>query len=342
MATFARLAPQLCAALLEFHRQGTILVGLCPSSFLWDASREHVTLADAVFARPIAPGTEPRDPVWQASPHLRYAAPEVIGRAEMPVDVRADVYALGGVLYELLSGRPAFDALDPSELIQCHLAKRPTPLLELDPTLPTGVTELVMKALAKTPFERFESLSSFEAELTAELAGMPQSHERRSVIRLRQPRLGAQFYGHAHALDVLRGKFRRTRSSAELVIIEGDAGVGKTMLLDRLRQELAHGLFCRGRFASRDQPASPLQAWTTALRSLADATLIKSTAEVEKCRLHVSSLLGESAALISGLVPEWGLILAPPDPAAAAGAEVGTGPRWTCSSSCSPLRTRST
>src|SRR5688572_20326556 len=93
---------------------------------------------------------------------LTYIAPERL-RAEEP-DRRADIYAIGVVLYELLAGRPPFVADEDFDLISMHLNDAPQRLAELDPAL--GVLDrVVARALAKTPAGRYADAAQMATAL---------------------------------------------------------------------------------------------------------------------------------------------------------------------------------
>lgn len=96
------------------------------------------------------------------TPH--YMAPEQAG-AGVPVDGRTDVYALGCVVYEMLSGAPPFPAPNMLEVIAQHRLNPPPSMQALRPELPPGVAAAVTRSLAKLPDERFDSAGAFARAL---------------------------------------------------------------------------------------------------------------------------------------------------------------------------------
>jgi signal transduction histidine kinase/DNA-binding CsgD family transcriptional regulator len=92
-----------------------------------------------------------------------YLAPEVI--AGQPVDRRADLYAMGAVLYELLTGRPPFVSDDPLAVFSLVLNTPVTPPRALDLGIPLAVEQVILKLLAKSPDERFASAHEVLAAL---------------------------------------------------------------------------------------------------------------------------------------------------------------------------------
>jgi serine/threonine protein kinase len=100
-----------------------------------------------------------------------YAAPEqATGK---PVDIRADIYSLGIVLYRMLSGRLPFQGDTAWEVINRHISATPPPLAQLCPGLPQVVIELVAKAMAKRAEDRFQTPAQMVAAIEAALAGQP-------------------------------------------------------------------------------------------------------------------------------------------------------------------------
>ena len=93
----------------------------------------------------------------------KYLAPEQV--QEGGVDARSDLYAVGVVLYELLTGRPPFEAETHIATATMRLTTDPPPLRSLRPDLAPEVEEVVMKALARDPDERFQSADEFAAAL---------------------------------------------------------------------------------------------------------------------------------------------------------------------------------
>ena len=96
---------------------------------------------------------------------LAYMAPEQTGRMNRSVDARSDLYALGVTLYQMLTGELPFTAPDLIELVHCHIARRPVPPAERTPGLPLAISAIVMKLLAKTPEDRYQTAAGVAADL---------------------------------------------------------------------------------------------------------------------------------------------------------------------------------
>jgi predicted ATPase/GAF domain-containing protein len=308
---FSDVARGLCSVLADFHRKQMILVGITPRSFLRRSTDAELVLTDAPLAQTAGESIERGRALWLASPYLPYAAPEVLVRSAHVLDHRADLYALGVVLHELLCGRRPFDSEDPAELIQCHLAKAPPSILQHHPSYSRGLSDLLLSLLAKNPVDRYDRLDAVEEALARELE--PTSERRSALPSSRSQAAPAlSFSDTPHGRDgeirVLRDAVRKARSSPGLLLVRGEAGAGKTSLLHHVLQEETQVVSCRGRF-NQSGPVAPLSGWAGALRDLANGILTRPVADAESWRLRVLDALGDGAPLLGALVHEWKAVL---------------------------------
>src|SRR5271169_3793775 len=104
-------------------------------------------------------------------------APEQTGRMNRSIDSRSDLYSLGVTFYEMLTGVLPFTASDPMEWIHCHIARQPVSPSERVIAVPAQLSAIVMKLLAKTAEERYQTAAGVEADLRRCLA-KSESHGR--------------------------------------------------------------------------------------------------------------------------------------------------------------------
>ena len=101
---------------------------------------------------------------------IAYSSPEQTGRMNRSLDYRTDFYSLGVTFYELLTQQLPFPQKDPLELIHCHIAKQPNTPHQLDPSIPPVLSDIVMKLLAKTAEDRYQSAWGLKTDLEKCLA----------------------------------------------------------------------------------------------------------------------------------------------------------------------------
>jgi len=143
-------ARQVAEALDALHAAGWMHGDVKPSN-VFVSPEGHATLLDLGFARrPTETGSVVERCVMGTG---NYIAPELITSA-LRADIRSDIYSLGAVLFEMLSGRLPFEGTSLAELAAQHQQARPPDLRTLVPHLPTGVIRLVREMLAKEPLRR--------------------------------------------------------------------------------------------------------------------------------------------------------------------------------------------
>src|SRR5215207_8348214 len=154
---FLELAVSLITALGRLHGAGLIHKDIKPANVLVDAATGRVWLTGFGIASGFARERQSPAPPEIIAGTLAYMAPEQTGRMNRSVDARSDLYALGVTLYQMITGVLPFAAADAMELVHCHIARRPVPPAERAPGVPAAVSAVVMKLLAKTPENRYQT-----------------------------------------------------------------------------------------------------------------------------------------------------------------------------------------
>src|SRR5262249_9429870 len=162
----ARLGVQAAEALAYAHGRGVIHRDIKPANLLLDTTGVLWVSDFGLVKTQDAALTETGDLIGT----LRYMAPE---RFQGACDARADLYALGLTLYELLVLRPGFDATDRLHLIEQIRQQEPARLRTLDPRIPRDLETIIMKAIEKDPQRRYASAEALAEDLRRYLADEP-------------------------------------------------------------------------------------------------------------------------------------------------------------------------
>jgi PAS domain S-box-containing protein len=324
VAHFLHIAIPLAAALRRVHERGLIHKDIKPANILVDAASGRAWLTGFGIASRLPREHQAPAPPEVIAGTLAYMAPEQTGRMNRSVDSRSDLYALGVTFYEMLTGHLPFNAADPMEWVHCHVARQPVPPDECATDVPGPLSAIVMKLLAKTAEERYQTATGVEADLRRSLrdwetAGRIQSFRPGTNDASDRLLIPEKLYGREREIETLVSAFDRVvaQGNAELVLVSGYSGIGKSSVIHELHKVLVppRGLFASGKFDQykRDIPYATVgQAFQTLVRAL----LSQSDLELGRWRDSLNEALGPNGQLIVNLVPELGLVIGKQPPVA--------------------------
>src|SRR5262245_28968829 len=165
LTQFLRSAVGLSAALSQMHGRGLVHKDLKPAHILVHRSSGEARLTGFGIASRLPRERQAPAPPESIAGTLAYMAPEQTGRMNRSIDARSDLYALGVTLYQMLTGSLPFTASDPMEWVHCHIARQPVPPSERLATIPAPVSQIIMKLIAKTAEERYQTAGGVERDL---------------------------------------------------------------------------------------------------------------------------------------------------------------------------------
>jgi PAS domain S-box-containing protein len=322
--SFLRLAIAIAAALTQVHRRGLVHKDVKPANILVNRTTGEVKFTGFGIASRLPCERQAPAPPEAIAGTLAYMAPEQTGRINRSIDARSDLYAFGVTLYQMLTGSLPFAAADAMEWVHCHIARKPVPPSERLATVPAALSNLVLKLLAKTVEERYQTAAGLERDLRRCLAAWEAQHridafplgQQDTPDRLLIPE---KLHGREREIDTLLAAFDRVVAGGkpELVLVSGYSGIGKSSVVNELHKVLVppRGLFATGKFDQykRDIPYATL---AQAFQSLVRRLLGRSEAELQTWRGRLRQALDPNGSLIVDLIPELKLVIGaqPPVP----------------------------
>ena len=231
LARVVEIACQICEALEHAHENKIVHRDLKPDNVLLSSQsrNSHVKLADLGLA---LPGFGPRiSHAGLIVGTAAYMAPEqALGQ---PVDARADLYALGVLLYELTTGRLPFTGNDSLTIVSQHVHAPVVPPRVLRPDLPRAFEAAILRLLAKTPDQRFSSAAETSAALRGCLTveGEAGTTEAAPAVAILDALSRGRLVGRGNELSEARELWQRAREGrGHAVLFSGEPGAGKTRL----------------------------------------------------------------------------------------------------------------
>jgi predicted ATPase/signal transduction histidine kinase/tRNA A-37 threonylcarbamoyl transferase component Bud32 len=314
---FLDLAVRIAGAVSELHRQGVVHKDLKPGNILVHPATLEVKLGDLGLATRLPRERQTNEPPQVIEGSLPYLSPEQTGRMNRVIDSRTDLYSLGVIFYQMLTGRLPFEARDPVEWVHCHVAREPTSPARLVPELPDTLARLVMKLLSKMADDRYQTAGGLRHDLARCLEQWRTQGsvdpfplgERDAPDRFQIPQ---KLYGREEQVAALLGAFERVVATGtpELVLVSGYSGIGKSSVVHELQKPLVRerGIFLGGKFEelARGIP------YSTLVRAFADLVLglmVEEEPRVTGWRQEIQRALGIHGKLIADVIAPLKLLI---------------------------------
>ncbi|MBD1821580.1 AAA family ATPase [Cyanobacteria bacterium FACHB-DQ100] len=311
---FLQIAIHLTSVLAQLHQQNILHKDIKPENILVNEKMSEIRLIDFGISTRLPSENSPTINVLEGT--LSYMSPEQTGRMNRSIDYRTDFYSLGVTFYEMLTGQLPFQATDTLEIIHCHIAKAPVPPHLINSDIPEAVSDIVMKLLAKTAEDRYQSALGLKTDLEMCLE-MLQSSGTISRFKVGEFDLFSQFlipeklYGRDREVSLLMQTFDRVSAGkTEAMLVKGYSGIGKSSLVNEVRKPIvgARGYFISGKF-DQFQRNVPYSAMISAFQSLVKQLLTESETQLAQWRTKLLGALGNNAQVIIDVVPDVELIV---------------------------------
>lgn len=315
---FVGLAIQLADGLSAIHQHGVVHKDVNPTNVIFSPATSGIKLIDLSIASVMQDERLRITSPDQIEGTLRYISPEQTGRMNRSLDYRTDMYSLGVTYYEMICGVPPFATDDPVELVYAHMAQAVPAASQFNADIPPAVISIVMKLLAKTAEDRYQSAAAIAADLRLCQSSL---RDQRSLSDFKpggndispQLRIAERIYGRSRERDELLAVFHRVaHGGRELMLISGDAGVGKSALAAELYQPVmkSRGWFVSGSF-DESRHDIPYSAFLECMDQLVHQLLTQSRADVDRWRTRITDAVGKDGRVLIEVLPELEDLIGP-------------------------------
>lgn len=316
LTDFFAIACRIAGALEKVHSIGMIHGGIKPQNILVTPGTLEIRLIDFISALDVREVSHFIYDHCFVRGTLAYTSPEQTGRISHRVVFSSDLYSLGIVFYEMLTGRLPYYSDDPLELIHSHLAKEAPGAHELNPAVPAVLNNIIAKLMFKEPEKRYQTTSGLLADLekcrneysaTGTICEFPLE----SRVYAQRVAFVSKMVGRDREAEIIIGEYEQaSRGGFRSMFISGLPGIGKTRLIQELQKPIVKhkGYFTSGKFDVY-QKNIPYSSITQALRNLIRTFLTENNERVALWKTRILEAVGENGRLMTDVIPELGVLI---------------------------------
>ncbi len=313
---FFTLACGIARALDKVHEAGIIHGGIKPHNILVHWASLDIRLID--FIRTV----DVRDVSHFIYDHsfirktLSYTSPEQTGRISHRVVFSSDMYSLGIVFYEMLTGSLPFLSDDPLEVIHSHLAEEASAVHSLNHAVPVTLSRIIAKLMLKEPEKRYQSSRALLIDLercgneystTGAICEFPLERH----VQTRRVTFISKMVGRDREGEIIIEEYcKASRGTFRSLFISGLSGIGKTRLIQELQKPIVEhrGYFTSGKFDVY-QKNIPYSSLIQAFRNLMRTFLTESDDRVALWKKRILEAVGRNGKVLTDVIPELEILL---------------------------------
>lgn len=312
------LAIQMTNCLIQLHKQHVIHKDVNPTNFIWNNKTNEVKIVDFGISAELIREASQCINLNILEGSLDYLSPEQTGRINRPIDYRTDLYSLGITLYELFTGQLPFKGDDELEIIYSHIAKNPVHPKEINPEIPAILSDIVMKLIAKTAEERYQSALGLKKDLEFCIQSIKEKREINGLILgegdiLDRFEIPHKLYGREEEVEILIDGFEKAASGrCEFLLVSGYSGIGKSSLIHEIRKPITgkKGYFIFGKYNQFEQGV-PYRGIIQAFKELIRQLLAQPQSSLNYWKSCLVDALGCNGQVILDILPELEQIIGP-------------------------------
>jgi len=307
---FLETSIKIAAALNSLHEKNIIHKDLNSNNILLTKENEIKIIDLGISSKHDSKKTIAGNPI-NLEGTLEYISPEQTGRMNRKVDQGSDLYSLGVIMYEMLTGELPFRSEDPFELVHFHIAQQPVVPSELNSQIPIVISKVILKLLSKNAEDRYQSAFGLKRDLELINKAFPSLDE---LLNFKPAQsdfsseltISEKLYGRTNEIKLLAASFERVVAGAvELVYLDGGAGVGKSSLIHELNRTFSKSncIYLEGKFEQFDKEI-PYSALIKAFAAFIELVLNETEENLDYWKSRIRGALGNVGKVVTDVFPE--------------------------------------
>lgn len=321
---FLKIAIRMAEVLAFIHGEGITYHHLNPENIFVNLNEDMVKLAGFNIHTENSPDNQiisnPQN-IYDAA----YISPEKTGRVMQKVDHRTDLYSLGIIFYEMLTGNLPFESEDYLEIIHSHLAREAVPVCQSSEGIPEVLSDIVCKLMQKKVGNRYQTAAGLKHDLEVCLEKCEFEGGRCKIqyFPIGQDDASEELIIPEMILDreeeikELLDAFKEVMmdDGPGIIFISGHSGVGKTRLVNEIAgpvRELG-GMFIQGKF-DQYKKNTPYEAFIQAFDMLFKEILAQGKEKIFEWKRRITSALGTNAGIVTYIFPRLEKIIGTQEP----------------------------
>jgi len=300
------LAVNIIDALSQIHSQGIIHKDINPYNIIWNSKTNQLKIIDFGISSELSKEKPQRRYVLEGT--IPYISPEQTGKVNRIIDYRSDLYSLGIVLYELLTGKLPFSG-DDLEIVHGHIAKMPDEPKKLNSKIPSAISDIIMKLISKNAEDRYQSTFGLKYDLeycikNCNVEGVFEfavgGKDMYDKFQIQQ-----KLYGREKEIEILtKSVDSLCDNQSGLLLVSGYSGIGKTSIIHEVIKTITtkEGFFISGKFDQLERN-NPYSAIISAFSGLIKNLVIEYK-DMDIWRKKLVKVLGKNTKLMFDLIPE--------------------------------------
>ncbi|KOA20074.1 autoinducer 2 sensor kinase/phosphatase LuxQ [Clostridium homopropionicum DSM 5847] len=322
---FLKLAIKLAESVEYLHNANILHLHIKPDNIFvnWDAEIIKLTGFKGNLATSMTTFDNKKSlGEMQSSYEVAYISPEQTGRINCKIDCRSDLYSLGIILYEMLTGKRPFESEDPIEIIHFHIAKEPVPVCLLNPEIPKILSDIIGILLEKKLEKRYETSHELKCDLKECLNRLEFKDEKYKIkefIPCKRNVCGELFpdekiFGRETQIKILMDTFESVKmdNTSKIIMVSGYSGVGKTTLVNTIGTLIKSSgyIFIHGKYDQYNNN-TPYSSFVQAFDNYFNEILVQGKEQVALWKDKFIQALDSNASMITKIFPKLELIIGP-------------------------------